>query len=83
VISIDSIQLTNAAHYQDKDSAPDSVKVEAAHAEGRWYGEGSLGVPFTEKLTQTERNLLSELLQSVAARVAKQKEQEDAAAPVV
>lgn len=83
MISIDSIQLTTAARYPDKDSAPESVKVEGAHAEGRWYGEGSLGVPFTEQLTQTEQNLLSELLQSVIARVAKQKEEEDAAAPVV
>ena len=83
MISIDSIQLTTATRFPDKDSAPENVKIEAAHAEGRWYGEGSMGVPFTEELTRTELNLLTELLTSVAARLAEKKAKEDEAAPVV
>jgi hypothetical protein len=83
MISLDSIQLSNTASFPDKDSAPTDIKLEAAHVEGKWYGGGSLGVPFTEALTRTELNLLTELLTTIAARVAAQKEREDAEAPVV
>ena len=80
MISVESITLANTTRFPDKDSAPESVKVDSAQVEGRWYGEGSLGVPFTEQLTQTELNLLTELLQTVTARVAGQKARENEAA---
>jgi len=80
MISFDSISLGTTASFADKDKAPEDVKIDSAQAEGRWYGGGSLGVPFTESLTQTELNLLTELLQTVAARVATQKAREDAEA---
>lgn len=83
MISINSIQLTTTASFPDKDSAPEAVKIDTAHVEGRWYGGGSMGVSFTEELTRTELNLLTELLTSVAARVAEKKTQEDEAAPVM
>lgn len=83
MIAFSSITLGTTAHFASKESAPDSVKLDSAVVEGKWYGEGSLGVPFTEVLTQTEKNLLTELLTTVAARVAEQKARENDAAALV
>lgn len=83
MISIDSIQLSNAASFPDKESAPTDIQLESAHVEGKWYGDGSLGISFTEALTRAEMNLLQELLSTVSVRVAEQKAKEDLEAPVL
>jgi hypothetical protein len=87
MVKIESIQCAVTATFT-KDSPEaepviQGVTQTAAQVEGQWYGEGSLGIPFTEDLTQTELNLLHELLTTVAARVAKKKQAENARAALV
>lgn len=87
MLSIKSIQCGVTASFQRETAEAEpqiqSVKLNAAQVEGEWYGEGSMGIPFTEELTQTELNLLTELLTTVSARVAKKKQGEDKSAAMV
>jgi hypothetical protein len=85
MISVESIQCAVKVSFEKETEASEAVAKgilqTGAQVEGKWYGEGSMGIPFTEDLTKTEMNLLSELLTTVAARVAGKKEQENLAAP--
>jgi hypothetical protein len=87
MIKIQSLQCAATATFtkESPESEPQiqEVKQTAAQVEGQWYGDGAMGIPFTEELTQTEHNLLNELLTTVAARVAKKKQEENARAPRV
>lgn len=84
MVKIESIQCAVTASFQknspEAEPVIQEVRQTAAQVEGQWYGEGSMGIPFTEDLTQTELNLLNELLTTVAARVAKKKSEENARA---
>lgn len=84
MIKIQSIECAASATFtkETPESEPQlqEVKQTAAQVEGQWYGDGAMGIPFTEELTQTEHNLLNELLTTVAARVAKKKSEENARA---
>lgn len=87
MIKIQAIQCAVTATFtkESPEAEPQiqEVKQTAAQAEGEWYGDGAMGIPFTEDLTQTELNLLNELLTTVAARVAGKKRDENARAAMV
>lgn len=85
MIAIHAIQCSVTASFEQHGEKAhiEKVEVKAAQADGRWYGEGSMGVPFTEEFTQTELNLLHELLMSVASRIYLKKSEENLTAPLV
>jgi hypothetical protein len=83
MIALEAVRLETATRFPDTESAPEGFKIEGAIIEGRWYGEGSLGVPFTEELNEEESGELTNLLARVSARVAEKKRREDAAAVLV
>ncbi|HEX7313290.1 MAG TPA: hypothetical protein VF297_05190 [Pyrinomonadaceae bacterium] len=87
MLKVTAIQCAVTATFQretpEAEPVLQSVTQTAAQVEGQWYGDGAMGIPFTEDLTQTELHLLNELLTTVAARVAKKKQDENARAAMV
>jgi hypothetical protein len=87
MISVDSIQCHVTASFLKSQGEDDAniqdIKLDGAQAEGRWFGDGTLGIPFTEELTRTELNLLNELMLQVARRIYLKKTEENMTAPLV